>query len=77
MSCPALRVGNASLVKEERMSTPSSKREVILGMDTHLDIHMGVLISSTGKLLGELPMETNTAGYQKLLKWAQSFGQLN
>lgn len=59
------------------MNITSSKQEVILGVDTHLDIHVGVLISNTGKLLGELPTETNTAGYQKLLKWAQSFGQLN
>lgn len=58
------------------MNIHSSRQEVILGVDTHLDIHMGVLISNTGKLLGELTAETNTAGYHKLLTWAQSFGML-
>jgi transposase len=28
--------------------------EVILGVDTHLDVHVGAVISQTGKLLGTL-----------------------
>ncbi|MEJ1295892.1 MAG: hypothetical protein RPU64_17185 [Candidatus Sedimenticola sp. (ex Thyasira tokunagai)] len=42
--------------------------EVILGVDTHLDIHVGALINHNGKLLDVLPVETNSAGYQQLLK---------
>lgn len=50
--------------------------EVILGVDTHLDKHVGVIIDGLGKFLGHLAIETNSAGYHQLLKWAQSFGDL-
>lgn len=50
--------------------------EVILGIDTHLDIHVGVIIDYRGKWLGTLSIATNPAGYNELLSWAQSFGQL-
>ena len=35
------------------MNHLSNAHDVILGVDTHLEIHMGVLISSTGQWLGE------------------------
>jgi hypothetical protein len=50
--------------------------EVILGVDTHLDTHVGVVIDARGKWLGELSIPTNLTGYQELWRWAQSFGQL-
>ena len=53
------------------------KNEVILGVDTHLDKHVGVIIDGFGKYLGNLSIETNPAGYLQLLKWAQSFGDLH
>lgn len=52
------------------------QHEVILGVDTHLDVHVGAVISETGKLLGTLSVSTDTAGYRKLLAWAYSFGHL-
>ncbi|WP_324770157.1 IS110 family transposase [Pokkaliibacter plantistimulans] len=58
------------------MNHQSNAHDVILGVDTHLDIHMGVLIGSRGQWLGELPVDTTTTGYLKLLTWAQSFGKL-
>jgi len=50
--------------------------EIILGVDTHLDKHVGVIIDGLGKYLGSLSIETNPAGYQQLLKWTQSFGSV-
>ncbi|WP_338506438.1 IS110 family transposase [Pseudomonas poae] len=50
--------------------------EVILGVDTHLDVHVGALINANGQLLGTLAVETQTRGYLKLLTWARSFGRL-
>ncbi|MCW3481668.1 transposase [Neisseriaceae bacterium JH1-16] len=47
---------------------------VILGVDTHLDVHVGAVISATGKLLRTLSVATNEAGYLKLLAWAGSLG---
>jgi len=55
------------------MST-SKITEVILGVDTHLDIHVGVLINVNGQLLGTFAAETQVSGYLKLLAWAKSFG---
>lgn len=52
------------------------QNEVILGVDTHLDAHVGAVISETGKLLGTLSVSTDTAGYFKLIAWACSFGHL-
>ncbi|MGE6821309.1 IS110 family transposase [Pseudomonas soli] len=52
------------------------QHEVILGVDTHLDTHVGGVISETGKLLGTLSVTAETAGYLELLTWANSLGQL-
>ncbi|TCK84366.1 IS110 family transposase [Paraburkholderia sp. BL9I2N2] len=46
------------------------------GFDTHLDTHVGAVITDTGRLLATLSVSTDTAGYFKLLTWANSFGQL-
>ena len=59
------------------MAKQSIQREVILGVDTHLDIHVGVVIDRIGKMLDVLSVETNDAGYQELFKWASSFGKLS
>ncbi|WZW56690.1 hypothetical protein WN985_29785 [Burkholderia pyrrocinia] len=50
--------------------------EVILGVDTHLDVHVGAVISETVKLLGTLSVTAETAGYLKLLTWANSLCHL-
>lgn len=53
------------------------QEEIILGVDTHLDVHVGVVISVTGKLLATLSVPTHATGYLQLLTWAQSFGRLH
>nr|WP_249418538.1 hypothetical protein [Citrobacter freundii] len=53
-----------------------SPESVILGVDTHLDIHVGAVISQAGKLLGTRIIQTNQIGYQELFDWAKSFGVL-
>jgi transposase len=58
------------------MDPRTIQNEVILGVDTHLDIHVGAVINHAGRLLGTLAVPTNTVGYLKLLAWAQSFGSL-
>ena len=35
------------------------QHEVILGVDTHLDTHVGVIIDGCGKMLDVLSIETN------------------
>ncbi|MFC0267886.1 IS110 family transposase, partial [Kushneria aurantia] len=50
--------------------------EVVLGVDTHLDVHVGVVVDPAGRVLGTRSIETCTDGYQALLEWAHSFGFL-
>lgn len=58
------------------MDGQAMRNEVILGVDTHLDLNVGAVISCTGKLLGTLATETNTSGYLQLIAWARSLGCL-
>ena len=58
------------------MGDQSIQSEVILGVDTHLDTHVGAVISDTGKLLGTLAVPTDAAAYLKLVPWANSLGRL-
>jgi transposase len=51
--------------------------DIILGVDTHLDKHIGVLINGMGKFLDVIEIATNSKGYQKLWKFTQSYGVLN
>ena len=50
--------------------------EIILGVDTHLDQHVGAVISAAGKLLATQAVHTTSAGYLQLLNWARSLGDL-
>ena len=52
------------------------QEEVILGVDTHLDLHVGAVISVTGRLLATQAVPTTTAGYLQLLTWARTFAQV-
>lgn len=56
------------------MDDQSIQNEVILGVDTHLDVNVGAVISHTGKLLGTLATTTDACGYLQLLAWARSLG---
>lgn len=49
------------------MDEQSIQNEVILGVDTHLDVNVGAVISHTGKLLGTLATSTSAKGYIGLL----------
>jgi transposase len=48
--------------------------EVIVGVDTHLDVHVAVALDELGRRLGELTVPTTQRGYEKLLAWAKSLG---
>lgn len=53
-----------------------SQREVVLGVDTHLDVHVGVVISEIGQLLGTRSVSASSSGYLELISWASAFGVL-
>jgi transposase len=51
-------------------------REVVLGVDTHLNVHVAVVVDELGRHLGESKIPTTLKGYGELLRWAQGFGVL-
>jgi len=74
LSCA--RIGNdfASFLEQEFIM--DAQLEVVLGVDTHLDVDVGVVIDTVGRVLGTLSVPTNSAGYNQLLSWARSFSCL-
>jgi transposase len=50
--------------------------EVILGVDTHNDIHVAAVITALGVLLGSRAFPTTAVGYAALLSWARGHGDL-
>ncbi|WP_330109681.1 IS110 family transposase [Methylophaga thalassica] len=54
----------------------TENNEVILGVDTHLDVHVGAVINSSGNLLGTRAVSVSSHGYLDLLEWAESLGKL-
>ena len=48
--------------------------EIIVGVDTHKDVHVAVAISGLGARLGTKTIPVGAKGYRDLAAWALSFG---
>jgi transposase len=48
--------------------------EVVLGVDTHLELHLAVALDQLGRRLGELTVPTTATGYESLVSRAEGFG---
>ena len=46
--------------------------EVVLGVDTHLGVHMAVALDQLGRL-GALTVPTTATGYKSLISWVEGF----
>lgn len=62
-------------------STPSStdppvRSEVVLGGDTHGEVHVAAVMSPLGKMLGTETFPATAAGYRRLLVWARRRGRV-
>jgi transposase len=53
-----------------------SANEVILGVDTHSDVHVAAVITALGVLLDTAQFPATAAGYRALLAWVGTFGVL-
>ncbi|MGW3019757.1 IS110 family transposase [Streptomyces longwoodensis] len=53
---------------------PPVRREVVLGVDTHGEVHVAAVISPLGKVLGTESFPATVAGYRRLLVWARRRG---
>jgi transposase len=58
------------------MTIVEAARGVTGGVDTHLDVHVAAALDPIGGLLGTAPFPTTPAGYQALLSWLESFGEV-
>lgn len=50
--------------------------DVVLGVDTHKDVHVAAVITATGAMLDTRSFPTTREGYRQLLAWARAFGSL-
>ena len=57
------------------MSDLAEEREVILGVDTHLDVHVAVLIDVVGRVVARTSVPTTALGYEQLIEWVRGFGR--
>jgi transposase len=49
---------------------------VVLGVDTHLDVHVAVALNELGRRLDEVSVPASTRGYVTLVGWAEKFGPI-
>ena len=56
---------------------PSDPDEVVLGVDTHKDVHVAAVLTSLGLLLATSSFPTTAKGYRQMLAWARGFGAVN
>ncbi|MFD5088837.1 hypothetical protein ACFWOG_40325 [Kitasatospora sp. NPDC058406] len=54
----------------------SVAEEVVLGVDTHKDIHVAAVITTLGASLAYQEFPATAQGYRQLVSWGQSFGVL-
>lgn len=52
---------------------PAAPRSVVLGVDTHKDVHVGAVLDHVGGLLDTGDFPAAAAGYRELLDWACTF----
>ncbi|MGW6904819.1 IS110 family transposase [Streptomyces sp. NPDC054940] len=48
--------------------------EVVLGVDTHRDVHVAAVVSLAGQVLGVDRFPTTASGYRRLAEWAGQWG---
>jgi transposase len=67
-----------SAIDHEEINSMSSmalrREDVIVGVDTHKDQHVAVVIDGLGGRLGELMFVANPTGYASMVAWAAQFG---
>ena len=78
-ACPARDAMTTNPLPEEVAVTtiahPQTLR-VVIGVDTHRDIHVAFALDHLGRKLDSRAIPTTTVGYAELLEWAHSFGEV-
>ena len=58
------------------MTIVETRCSVTAGVDTHADVHVAAVIDHLGGVLGIEAFETTDAGYQRLVGWLRSHGEV-
>jgi hypothetical protein len=53
-----------------------SPTRVVVGVDTHKDLHVAVALDGLGRHIASTTVATTKAGYTKLVAWAEALGQV-
>ncbi|MGW0633943.1 IS110 family transposase [Streptomyces sp. NPDC002758] len=53
---------------------PAIADEVVLGVDTHKDVHVAAVVTALGLLVATASFPATAAGYEELLAWTRQFG---
>ncbi|MEU2052499.1 IS110 family transposase [Streptomyces bungoensis] len=53
---------------------PPNRSEVVLGVDTHGEVHVAAVVSPLGKVLSTESFPATAVGYRRLLVWARKRG---
>ncbi|RZG12155.1 IS110 family transposase [Pseudoalteromonas sp. CO342X] len=59
------------------MNRNDISNNLTLGVDTHLDNHVAVLVNDIGQVVDTQEFTVNSTGYSQLYKWCKSFGTVN
>src|SRR6266545_2581466 len=70
------RTTMSSMPEVPPLGHDSDADEVILGVDTHKDSHVGAVITTLGVLVASEAFPATAVGYRQLLTWARSLGPL-
>ena len=52
------------------------KTSVTVGVDTHGEVHVAAVLDEVGRLLGTIWVPSTAQGYERLRRYAQSFGEI-
>jgi transposase len=67
-----------SMAHPEPDRQPTQQAEqVILGVDTHQDMHVAAVITAVGVSVADASFPSTAVGYRQLLAWARTFGMLH
>jgi transposase len=53
-----------------------NRPRIVLGIDTHLDVHVAAAITTLGHALDTRSIPTSARGYRDLLHWARELGEI-
>jgi transposase len=58
------------------MTDRQDSTPIVVGVDTHKHVHVAVALSERGERLGELTVAADPGGYEQLLAWARTLGEV-